>query len=452
MSTDYVFRESFWSSLRRWAAPFGLRRPLIGNVPSVPYDLSSYDGGAPAAQVSDDRGTQIGTVYRCINIISTVLGVMPMPLYERTSGEYGRRILRDHWAARLARQPNPIMDGHLLREVQTAHISGWGDSFNWVMRDGSGQPRELWPLFPERVRVERDGEFRCTYVYEPQNRSPFVIPSNEMLHIKGFGFDGFRGMSVMALARRSMNIAAAAQDEAQTFFNAAGRPLDGILKINRLLDDDLRAQYRKRYGDLGKGTPQERRLWILEDGMEYTSPSLREEDAQYLATRKFEVEEISRFFGVPLHLLNHVEKQTSWGNGLEQQNQGFLSYTMQAYITRVERGWSKLLSEDEADKMYYEHNVEALLRADSAGRADYYEKMVDNGIMRRDEARAKENLPEEGGAAAKLTVKSGTVLLESLLEKPTPTVPPVNPLVPPVNNPSQIPPEALDPNDRQADQ
>jgi phage portal protein, HK97 family len=353
---------------------------------------------ASGVEVSDSRAMQISTVFSCIRLLAEVCAAMPLPVYKRL-GDGTREEAGDHWLAKLLREPNPIMTGNQLREAVVASIAGWGNAYLEINRNADGRPVELWPLNPGGMQVTRTTPYTVAYKYTRQGDQIVEFPNAKVLHIRGFGADGFVGVSPLAMARESLGLAVAADQYAASFYANGGRP-SGTMSIDKLLQPNQREQIREQFGAMaGAGPGAGARLWLLEAGMKYDAISIAPEDAQLLQTRQLQVSEIARYFRVPLFLLMEMEKSTSWGTGLEQQNLAFLTYTLAPYLTRIERSIGRwLLTDAERQEYYCEHNVEGLLRADSKARAEFLASMVQNGLMTRNEARGKENLSRAKGA------------------------------------------------------
>ena len=188
------------------------------------------------------------------------------------------------------------------------------------------------------------------------------------------------------------------------------------MTLDRFLEPKQRELVRDLYSNLSATAENAGQLWVLEGGMKYESISIPPDDMQMLQSRQFQLGEIARIFRVPSHLINDTEKSTSWGSGIEQLNLGFLQYTLRPYLTRWESVLrDSLLSSTDREVVVIEHNVEGLLRADSAARANFYAQMAQNGLMSRNEIRRKENLPAVVGGDA-LTAQVNLAPLDKLGE------------------------------------
>lgn len=412
----------FWRRFGSWLS-FGLWNPDVGSQSPVPPGAGPHT--AAGSNVTDARALQISAVFGCIRVIAQSVSALPLAVYERSNS--GRKEVRDHWLAKLLDEPNPVMTGQELREAITASLAGWGNAYLEVNRNADGRPVELWPLKPEGMQVIRKNQYDgVVYRYTTSGGGNDSQPSvrdllrTKVLHIKGFGTDGFTGMAPLGLARESLGLAVAAEQYGASFFANGGKP-SGVMTIDKLLQPNQREQLRKQFAGMADDQASNgNRWWLLEAGLKYEAISIPPEDAQMLATRTFQVADIARFFGVPLYLLMEGSKDSNWGTGLEQQNLAFLTYCLHPYMKRIETAMARwLLTPQERATIYAEHNVEGLLRADTAARASFYSTMVQNGLYTRDEVRAKENLPKyEGEGGDMLTAQSNLMPLQQLGQTP----------------------------------
>ncbi len=361
------------------------------------------------ARITDDRAIQLTAVFSCMRLLSESVGLLPMHVYRR--GEDRRTREQNHWIVDLMDEPNEVMTGAELREVTVLHLAGWGNAY-WLKDKTSDGKRVtgLWPLQPNGMKVERDGR-NVSYKYT-SNQGEETYSADDICHIKGFGNDGFIGLSPLGLAREAIGLAVSAEVAAARFYGNGGRPT-GHYTTDQILKQNQREELRKIYG--GGSAWDSNEAPMLEAGFKYTPISISPEDSQLLESRSFQVAEIARIFRVPLHLLMSQEKGPSWaGSGLEQQNLAYLTYTLAPYLVRIERAVRRrVLPREDRKALYLEHSVEGLLRADSKARAEFLSTMVNNGIMDRNEARGKENLAPRDGAD-KLTVQSALTPLDTL--------------------------------------
>lgn len=407
----------FWSGWRQFFRS-GLTSSDKGTQYAEPLSIANVAN----ADVSDTRAMQVSAVFSCIRLISECVGSLPIHVYRRLpNGE--REVVSDHWLSRLLIEPNPYMTGQELRECMATQLAGWGNSYTLTLRSNGGRPTEMFPLRPSSIDVQRDGLKGVKYKYCSEALGDIEYSIEDVLHVRGFGAEGFKGLSPLGFARETLGLAVSSEEYAARFFANGGKP-SGVAELEQILKPEQRKALREMLEDqVGTSARTSQSMLILEAGMKYKPISIPPEDAQMLQTRSFQIQEIARVFRVPLFLLMDHEKSTSWGSGLEQQNLAFLTYTIQPYLTRIERTMNRwLLSPAERRDYFVEFSVEGLLRADSKARAEFYAAMVSNGLMTRNEVRRKENLPSMPGAD-ELTAQVNLAPLDKLgAPAPAPTM------------------------------
>lgn len=344
--------------------------------------------------VTDERSVQVPVVFSCLRLISELVGVLPLDVFRRT--KEGREADDSHRVAELLESPNPLMTKQEYLETVTFQIAGWGNSYSRIDRTANSEPKFIWPLIPAKMEPDRRGYDGIIYKYKHDENTETEYPIEKILHFKGFGGDGVVGLSVLAYARQALGIQIAAEQYAASFYKSGGKAAS-IFTPERAFDNTQRGNFQEWLNEIGRA--QGAGVWALPIPGSWHDVNIPPEDAQMLVTRQFQVEEIARIFRVPLFLLNAMEKSTSWGTGLEQQNLAFLTYTLTPYLKRIETVMNRRLFTDEERKTHYvEFNVDALLRPDSKTRAEVWQIMLQNGVLNRTEVRAMMNLSAYGGS------------------------------------------------------
>lgn len=362
-------------------------------VPLTSESLLEWMGpGRTSARVgvNERRALAVMAVWRAVNLIAGTSAGLPLQPY-REDGEARIRVGPESQAGRLLDDPHPDMTKFELWETVYGHLLLWGNAYVLKVRNGLGQVVELWPIHPGRVRAGRadDG----TKVYEA-NGGQHSWTDYEVLHIPGFGYDGICGVSPVRLAREGLGLALAAEEFGARFFGS-GSLMSGILQTEQRLTqpqaDAIKAQWKAKVSGIGNAHD----VAVLDSGAKFQQMSIPPGDAQFLESRQFQVTEIARMFGIPPHMLMQTEKSTSWGTGIEQQAIGFVTYTLQPWLTRVEQRVTKML---QPGTVYARYNVEGLLRGDSAAQAQFFTSMFQLGALSTNEIRAYKELPPvEGG-------------------------------------------------------
>lgn len=401
----------------------GLWNPDKGQQSSGP---SSY-GNDSGQLVTDSRAMQIAAVFRCIRIIAETCASLPMGGFRKLPDGDRQPLPESHWLPRIICAPNDNMGGDEWRESMYAQMAGWGNGYSQIVCQSAGIPVELWPYKVDRMNVERRENLTLLYRYPNVQGVPQELPAGKVLHLRAFGVDGVMGLSPLALARESLGLAIGAERYAASFFGQGGRPA-GVLTSEKLLTDAQRQQIKKEFGGIVEGGT-DKRLWLLESSLKYQPITVSPEDMQMLQTRAFQISDIARFFGVPLFLLMETEKSTSWGTGIEQQNLGFLIYTLRPYLTRMVAAWNRwIIPPDQQSQICVDIDVSPLLELDSVAQKDLYASLTTNGIMTRNEARRRLKMPRATDENADaLTTQSALVPLAKLGMLPATGTPPAAP-------------------------
>lgn len=364
--------------------------------------------------INDDRAMQVAAVFRCIRIIGETAASLPMRAWERTAGGDAKPVTDSHWLNQLIYEPNETQTGDEYREAMFGQMAGWGNGFSQIVPNSEGRATELWPYKVANMAVERQVDRTLTYKYPNVYGHPEALPARRVQHLRAFSIDGIMGMSPLALAREALGLAVGASNYGSSFFAQGGRPAV-VMTSDKLLTDKQREQARKEYGGLAEGS-SDKRFWLLEGGFKYQQVTVNPDDMQMIATQAFSIAEIARFFGVPLFLLMETEKSTSWGSGIEQQNIGFLTYTLRPYLSRMVCSWNRwLIPQRERSKIFVDIDESPLMMMDSAALKEWVGAMANNGVYTRNEIRRKLKLARvDEPNADKLTVQTALTTLENL--------------------------------------
>ncbi|WP_368269604.1 phage portal protein [Enterocloster clostridioformis] len=364
-----------------------------------------YMGGSSAGKVVTERtAMQMTAVYACVRILSEAVAGLPLNLYRRT-GDGGKEKAIDHPLYLLLHdEPNPEMSSFVFRETLMTHLLLWGNAYAQIIRNGKGEIVALYPLMPNKMQVNRDDSEQLYYLYQkstdevPKSKDFYVrLEPSDVLHIPGLGFDGLVGYSPIAMAKNAIGLAIATEEYGSKFF-ANGAAPSGVLEHPGTLKDPakIRESWMSQFGGSGNSG----KIAVLEEGLKYTPISISPEQAQFLETRKFQINEIARIFRVPPHMVGDLDK-SSFSN-IEQQSLEFVKYTLDPWVVRWEQSIQRtLLSPSEKKSYFVKFNVEGLLRGDYQSRMNGYAIARQNGWMSANDIRELENLDripaEEGG-------------------------------------------------------
>ena len=364
-----------------------------------------YMGGSTSGKAVTERSAmQMTAVYSCVRILAEAVAGLPLHLYKYTDNG-GKEKALDHPLYRLLHdEPNPEMSSFVFRETLMTHLLLWGNAYAQVIRNGKNEVIALYPLMPNKMTVDRDERGQLYYSYNrgqdeaiKSKEDTVILRQSDVLHIPGLGFDGLVGYSPIAMAKNAIGMAIACEEYGAKFF-ANGATPGGVLEHPGTIKDPQRV--RESWQTAFGGSSNSNKVAVLEEGMKYTPISISPEQAQFLETRKFQINEIARIFRVPPHMVGDLEK-SSFSN-IEQQSLEFVKYTLDPWVVRWEQSIQRsLLSLEEKKDYFVKFNVEGLLRGDYQSRMNGYAIGRQNGWMSTNDIRELENLDripaEEGG-------------------------------------------------------
>ena len=375
-----------WQSLFGWLGGGTTRQPGLQIAGPVAY-------AEPAAvTVTEESAMQVSAVWACIKLIAETVASLPVTTYRVTAD--GRVPAPDFWFQKLmSRKPNRYQTRMEFFETQTMNLALHGNCYAKIVRVG-GEIKSLMPLMASQVEVALLPDGSVVYQYT-DGTNVDVYAAESIWHVKLFG-NGIVGKSPLAFGRNMVGIAQAAETVVTKIYSNGGKP-SGVLSMDRLLTPEQRDLVRANFSTLTTGSDE--RLLVLEAGMQFTPVSMSPQDIELLASRRFQLEEICRWFGVPSVLVNDTSGSTTWGSGIEQLVQGFYKLNLRPYLERYESSIScNLLTPVEAAEYEFEFDFEGLLRSDFKSRLEAYRTAVAGTIMTPNEVRKIEGLPRvEGG-------------------------------------------------------
>ena len=368
--------------------------------------FSFFLGGTTSGKVVNERSAmQMTAVYACVRILSEAVASLPLHVYRYNDTGGKEKALAHPLYTLLHDEPNPEMSAFSFRETLMTHLLLWGNGYAQVIRNGRGEVMSLYPLMPDRMNVDRDALGRIVYEYTRSDgdartmggKSTVTLAPSDVLHIPGLGFDGLVGYPPIAMAKNAIGMGLACDEYGASFYQNGAQP-GGVLEHPGVVKDPGRV--RDSWNAIYQGSANAHRIAVLEEGMAYKPISISPEQAQFLQTRKFQIDEIARIFRVPPHMVGDLEK-SSFSN-IEQQSLEFVKYTLAPWITRWEQAiYRALLSESEKKRFFVRFNVEGLLRGDYQSRMNGYAVARQNGWMSANDIRELENFdripPEDGG-------------------------------------------------------
>lgn len=375
--------------------------------PKNSYDSPSYTylfGRSNAGKrVTDKTALQHIVVYACVRVLSEAVAQLPLHVYRYTDN--GKERVPNHPLYFLLHdQPNPEMTSFVFRETLMSHLLIYGNAYAQIIRNGRGEVMGLYPLSPDKIRVDRDDKNRLIYIYSRydeanpnvKEQGEIILKSENVFHIPGLGFDGLVGYSPIAMAKNALGISLACEEYGASFF-ANGASPSGILEHPGVIKDPEKIRNAWQYA---YGSGNSHKVAVLEEGMKYQPIAIPNNEAQFLETRKFQIEEIARLYRVPLHMIGDLEHATF--SNVEHLSLDFVKYSLDPWLVRWEQNMQKdLLSDSEKGQYFIRFNVEGLLRGDYASRMQGYATARQNGWLSANDIRELEDMnripAEEGG-------------------------------------------------------
>ena len=358
---------------------------------------SFFFGGTTAGKpVNEHTAMQMTAVYSCVRILAETLAGLPLHVYKYNDSGGKEKYLQHPLYRLLHDEPNPEMTSFTFRETLMSHLLLWGNAYAQIIRNARGEVIALYPLMPNKMTVDRDKNGRLFYLYQRSvedaptlgKDSLVYLDPSDVLHIPGLGFDGLVGYSPIAMAKNAIGLAMATEEYGAKFF-ANGAAPGGVLEHPGTIKDPQKV--KESWNAAYQGSTNSHRVAVLEEGMKYQQIGIPPEQAQFLETRKFQINEIARIFRVPPHMLADLEK-SSFSN-IEQQSLEFVKYTLDPWVVRWEQNmYRSLLMASEKSTVFIKFNVDGLLRGDYVSRMNGYSTARQNGWMSANDIRELENL------------------------------------------------------------
>ena len=405
----------------------------VRDKPEIPGDMHrAYDmmgwsrfgfffGGSTSGKAVNERtAMQMTAVYACVRVLSEAVAGLPLHVYRYREDGSKEKALKHPLYRILHDEPNPEMSSFNFRETLMGHLLLYGNAYAQIIRNGRGEVVGLYPLMPAKMTVDRDSGGNLYYLYsrgsddapEAGENGQVYLPPDQVLHIPGLGYDGIVGYSPIAMAKNAVGLGIATEEYGAKFFANDASP-SGILEHPGVLKNPDKV--RESWNKLFRGSVNSHQIAVLEEGLKYQPIGISPDQAQFLETRKFQLNEIARIFRVPPHMVGDLEK-SSFSN-IEQQSLEFVKYTLEPWLMRWEQAMGRrLFTDSEKESYFIRFNVEGLLRGDYESRMNGYAVARQNGWMSANDIRELENLdriPAELGGDLYLVNGSMTKLADA---------------------------------------
>ncbi len=339
--------------------------------------------------ITQESSLALTAVWACVRILSETVGTLPIHLYRRT--DTGRERQSGHPAGRILQTPNSFSNRFDLMHFLMVSCTLWGNGYVRIYRDKMYRPIRLKYLHPARVAPMLSEGDELFYRLDTGE----MLPADDIIHLKGLSTDGIKGRSPIAVHRDNLALSVSAQTYGEMFFNQGGN-MSGVFKYPSTLKQEAYERLKKDLLAQSIGLHKAHLPLLLEGGMTYERISIPPEDAQFIATRKFQKTEIATIYGVPPHMIADLERSTN--NNIEHQAMEFVRYCLMPYLVRLEEEFNrKLLRYDEFEEYYYLFALNGLLRGDAKTRSEFYKNMNFVGAMSANEIRNLEDMNSYDG-------------------------------------------------------
>ena len=357
---------------------------------SVGFSVDTYTG----RRVSPAMAMRLTAVFGCVRVLAESVGMLPCFLYQSTDS--GRvKAPKEKLYSLLYTAPNDYMTPQEFWEYLIASLCLRGNFYAYKVK-ALGDVVELLPLLPDSVQPKLDENWNPVYQVTFPDGSCDVLSQDEIWHVRTFTTDSLVGLSPISYARQAIGLGLATEEHGARLFSN-GTVSSGVLQTDQTLTDEAYKRLKENFQEQHQGLSNAHKPMILEMGLKWNNISMSAEDAQFLETRKFQLEEICRIFRVPMHMVQNTDRATF--NNIENLGMGFVNYSLVPYLTRIEQRINVgLVNKEKRGQFYAKFNVGALLRGDMKSRYESYATGINWGILSPNECRdLEERNPREGG-------------------------------------------------------
>lgn len=336
-----------------------------------------------AVTVGSDNALTFTAVWAAIRLLSESVSSLPLGVYTKTDGD--KIVAENNPVYSLLKiRPNNYQSKITFLEKVMMDLLTKGNSYVRIERNRGAIPTALLPLNADDVNIKFiDG----VLFYETGSN---IYDASDILHFKTITKDGIIGLSPIDQCKNSIGWGMAVEEFGNTFFKN-GAKLSGVLQTDRALSETAIGRLKNSFNNVYAQLTGSNSTVVLEEGLTFKPISISAEQAQFLASRTFSIEEVARIFNIPPHMLKDLSKSSF--NNIEMQSQEFVTYTLMPYLTRIEQEMNlKLFRTNEIGKTFVEFNVNGLLRGNTKDRSEFYRTMLNIGAMSINEIRNKENM------------------------------------------------------------
>lgn len=366
-------------------------------------------------RVSPSRAMALSTYYACIRNIAEDVAKLPLKLYRRIprgKSEEPESTLWDIFKI----QANSEMSAFSFRELMTSWCLGWGNAYAEIVLGARGETQELWPIHPSRVKCKRRKDTTLFYEVSNDNGSTTPFAYSDLFHLHGLGGDGICGWSIAQIAAESFGVALAAQTFSATYFGN-GTHIGGVLTTPKSLTDAARKRLQASWKSAYGGSAKAHQTVVLEEDLKFQATAVPMKDAQFLESRRFQHEEVARWFRMPLSKLQDQARAQGWST-LDAQNTDYVCDTLGPWFVRWESEiLRRLIPATDRKTLFMEHEVRGVMKGDAASRGTYFQMRMNLGSITPNEIREVENEnPIDDPAADKTYMQSSMAPLDAIAD------------------------------------
>lgn len=337
--------------------------------------------------ITENNAMKVAAAYRCTNIISGVVSWLPMDLIRRESENVRKPAVGHPLRKVLTVRPNAWQTPKEFKQLMQAHVMLRGNAVALKVK-ALGQVVALIPLHPDRVIIEQEKDLRMKYTVTAADGSTRVYRSADVLHLRGLSLNGYAGLSVLSHMRESLGIALDGETAAATLMKN-GSFVESVIKHPELMSKEAYQRLKESWEQRNSGADNAGKTAILEEGADLVKTTMTASDLQFIESRDFQRYDIAMFFGVPPHMIGATEKTTSWGSGIEQQNIGFVTYTLNDWLVMWQEALKRdAINENEWEELDVRFFTQALLKGDTKAQWDAFTKGRQWGVYSPNDVRA----------------------------------------------------------------
>lgn len=368
--------------------------------------------------LSREDGKVLSAVWACMDVISKNISSCPVVIYEPVEGTKRRKLItRDNRVWLLNTRPNREMTAIGLREALFLQAVPDGNAYAEIERDRARRVVAIWPLLNTWVTPVRTEGGALAYEVSDGVNATRLLMAEDVIHLRGPSLNGLLGESIVTRAARSLGVAAAHERFSAAFYGR-GAQLGGAVQMTGRLTDDQKKDLREAWEHNHAGLGRAHRLLVLDGGATFVQTQVDPKSAQLIEDKKFSVEEVARWFGVPPHKIQQLDRATF--SNIEHQSIEFVDGCLFPWAARLTQEFnSKLFNTGSQGPWWYsEIDLSRLVRGDAISRASAASNWVQNGVKTRNEIRAEEGLDDAGPDGDVLTVQSNMTTLGRIMQVP----------------------------------